>query len=276
MDPRLTPAVVSLLALGLGALTACSDPADEPEDVVPDSHYGTKGLDTLAPPDAEPQAPVPDEPAPAEQPVVIDQGGDGEQGTEEEREWVRERQSQSMYGKARDRAKEVGNDMQGGTQATEGLADTAPEDEWVGAGGVVWEMPEDWRMAMPAGDRIGEMFVPSQLGGASVAFTRETADIDELERRAGAILVTPMGGRISPRTESFELLGRPVRTLALEGTFIDPSAKGSTNEKPFYAVRAAVIDLGEQRVLIVFWGPEGTVTQNEGKFEAMIRGMKEE
>ena len=113
-------------------------------------------------------------------------------------------------------------------------------------------------------------------GAASVAFTKETASVEELERQAAAMLVSPSGGRVTPRVETLEVLGKPVKLLALEGTYIDAGDKGGGNEKPFYAVRAAVVDLGVTRVLIVMWGPEDTVTQNEGKFTAMIKGMKDE
>ena len=35
------------------------------------------------------------------------------------------------------------------------------------------------------------------------------------------------------------------------------------------------LDLGDARALIVMWGPEDTVRNNEAKFNAMVRGMRE-
>jgi hypothetical protein len=272
MDLRTSAVVVSALLSVLALGPGCSEKDAPKKDVVPDSNFGTDSLDSLSPGGA---APAP-EPEP-EEPVVIDQSGPGdEEPTDEEREWTEERRSQSTFGRSRDKARELKNDLQGGTDAENGLADTAPEDEWVGTSGAVWEMPEGWRMAIPGEGRIGEMFVPNDLGAASVAFTKESVSVEELRRQVAAMLVTPAGGRVTPRSESIEVLGKPVLLLSLEGTYIDASSKGSGNEKPFYAVRAAVVDLETTRVLIVMWGPEDTVTQNEGKFTAMIKDMKDE
>lgn len=271
MDPKALPA--ACLAIALALLPACSDSSsDSAKDIVPDKGYGTSSLDALSPEGTEKPAPESAE----QEPVVIDQGADGEPREDEDREWTRERESKSLLGRSRDKAKELRTEMQGGTSPENGLADTTAEDEWVGTSGVVWDMPEDWRMAVPSGDRIGEMYVQSPFGAASVAFTKESATVAELERQVSSMLVDQIGGKVKPRTESFDVLGRPVKTLALEGTYVDPSAKSATNEKPFYAVRGAIVDLGDLRVLIVMWGPEDTVRAAEGKFEAMIKDMKEE
>lgn len=269
MDPKLSPSTgVLALALGLGLLCGCSDSSNDQRSEIPQQNFSNEGLDALAP-EGEP-APATN---PETEPVVIDQATPSAEPTEEERTWERERQSQSTYGRSRDRVQTLTNRMQDGTEAEDGLADVLPGEEWVGTGGVRWDMPADWRMAVPASGRIGQMLVPSPLGAASVAFTRESSTVQELERRVGSMLVSMTGGRITPRSETFDVLGRSVTTLDMEGSLIDPSAKGGSGETPFQAVRAAVIDLGEDRVLIVLWGPEDTVTNNEGKFEAMIRGM---
>jgi hypothetical protein len=270
MDRRTTAPAALALALGLAlGPAACSD-SDGSEVEIPQRDFETGSLDSLAP--DEPPAPAPIE---DDAPAVIDQSAPAAEPTEDEREWERERQSQTNFGRTRDRVKTLTNRMQDGTEAEDGLAATTPDEEWVGTGGVVWDMPADWRMAIPAPGRFGQMLVPSPLGAASVAFTRETAPVAEIERRTGSMLVTMTGGRISPRTQNFELLGRSVRTLSMEGTLIDPSAKGGSGETPYQAARAAIIDLGDARVLILMWGPEDTVTNNEAKFEAMVRNMSE-
>jgi hypothetical protein len=254
--------------LTLTALTACSDSADDAAPAV-QSNYSTDSLDSLAPAQSEP------EPQPETAPTVIDQSAPASEPTEEEREWVRERESQSNYGRTRDRVKTLTNRLQDGTEADDGLADVTSEEEWAGTGGLRWDMPADWRMAVPADGRFGQMLVPSPLGAASVAFTRESATVAELERRVGSMIVSLTGGRVSPRTDSFETLGRSVKTLAMEGTLLDPTAKGGTGETPFAAVRAAIVDLGDARALIVLWGPEDTVRNNEAKFESMVRNVSE-
>jgi hypothetical protein len=272
LSPRsiLTPRAAALVALtsALAGQPACSD-ADSAGAKVPQKNFSTDSLDALAP---EP-APTP---APAEpEPTVIDQSAPAAPQTEEEREWERERQSQSNYGRTRDRVKTLTNRMQDGTEAEDGLAATTPDEEWAGTNGVRWDMPADWRMAIPSDGRFGQMHIPSQFGAASVAFTRESGAVGELERRVSSMLVEMTGGRVTPRVANFEVLGRPVRMLSLEGSLLDPSAKGGTGETPFQAVRAGIVDLGDVRVLIVLWGPEDTVRNNEGTFEAMLRNMSE-
>jgi hypothetical protein len=271
MDRRTTAPAALALALGLAlGPAACSD-SDGSEVEIPQRDFETGSLDSLAP--DEPPAPAPIE---DDAPAVIDQSAPAAEPTEDEREWERERQSQTNFGRTRDRVKTLTNRMQDGTEAEDGLAATTPDEEWVGTGGVVWDMPADWRMAIPAEGRFGQMLVPSPLGAASVAFTRETAPVAEIERRTGSMLVTMTGGRISPRTQNFELLGRSVRTLSMEGTLIDPSAKGGSGETPYQAARAGIVDLGDIRVLVVMWGPEDTIRNNEGVFEAMLRTMRQE
>jgi hypothetical protein len=268
--PAARPLVRTLvLVVAAAGLAACSDsdgngPEIEQKDFAPDS------LDSLAP----------DEPAPAAaptapEPTVIDQSAPASEPTEAEREWERERQSQTNYGRTRDRVKTLTNTMQDGSEAEEGLAAVTPDEEWVGTGGAVWDMPSDWRMAVPASGRFGEMLVPSPLGAALAVFTRESGTVAELERQVSGMVVGMTGERVSPGVQSFEVAGRPVRLLSLNGSLIDPTAKGGTGEKPFSAVRAAIVDLGEARVLIVLSGPEQTVANNEAKFEAMVRGMHE-
>lgn len=269
MDPTTAHPPIALLAALLLALPACSD-SDGTGAQVPQKNFSTDSLDALAP--DEPPPPPRQDP----EPTVIDQSAPAPTPTEEERRWERERQSQSTYGRSRDRVKTLTNRMQDGAEAEEGLAAVSPEDEWVGAGGIRWDMPEDWRMAVPAGSRFGQMLVPSPFGAASVVFTRESATVADLERRVGAMLVSLTGGKVSPRTDSFEAAGRTVRTLAAEGSLIDPSAKGGSGETPFQAVRAGIIDLGDARVLILMWGPEDTVRNNEGKFEAMLRNATQD
>lgn len=263
MDPKL---LIVALGLALG-IAGCSDSSSQPEDVVPDSGYGTDSLDALSPDGQPAPAPEPDEP------VTIDQGSETPP-EDQDRDWIKERESQSLLGRSRDKAKDLRNDLQGGTDGPDnGFAATTEEDEWVGTTGYRWEMPDGWKMAIPGSGRFGEMYIQSDFGAATVAFTKEDGTVAELERRVAGMLVDMIGSKITPKTETFEVDGRAVKLLSLEGAYIDPSAKGGGNEKPFYAVRGAVIDLGATRVLVVLWGPEDTVRANEGKFAAMIKGM---
>jgi hypothetical protein len=265
MDPK---ALIVALGLALG-MAGCSDSSSQSKDVVPDSGYGTDSLDALSPGGQQP-APAP---TADDDPVTIDQGSTTP-AEDQERDWIKERESQSLLGRSRDKAKDLRNDLQGGTDGPDnGFAATTEEDEWVGTTGYRWDMPDGWKMAIPGSGRFGEMYIQSDFGAATVAFTKEDGTVAELERRVAGMLVDMIGSKITPKTESLEVDGRSVKLLSLEGTYIDPSSKGGANEKPFYAVRGAVIDLGTTRVLVVLWGPEDTVKRNESKFSAMIKGM---
>lgn len=265
MDPRPLFRTVLAVTFLMGGLTACSD-SDKGKAPAPTPSFSTDSLDSLAPPQPE-RAPDPD-------PVVINQTTPAAEQTEQERQWERERQSQSGLGRTRDTVRTLTNRMQDGTEAEDGLAAVTSDEEWVGTNGYIWDMPADWRMAVPSTGRFGQMLVPSQLGAASVSFNRETASVADLERRVASMMVSQTGGRITPRTENIEVLGRPVRLVSLEGSLLDPSAKGGTGETPFQAIRAAIVDLGEVRALIVMWGPEDTVRNHEGHFESMVRNMR--
>lgn len=256
--------------LALGMLPACSDSSgSSSKDIVPDSGFGTDGLDTLG--GAKAPEPVETE----DEPVVIDQGtGDGAEAVDEDRDWERERESQSLLGRSRDKAKTLRNSIQGGTDEPEnGLAVTRDEDAWVGTGGWAWDLPDAWQMAIPGSGRFGEMYIKSDFGAATVTFTKDSATVAQLERQIGSMVVDLIGSKVTPKVKEFEAEGMAVKLLSLEGTFVDPSAKGGSNEKPFYAVRGAIIDMGSSRVMIVMLGPENTVMNNSGVFEAMVKGM---
>lgn len=197
-----------------------------------------------------------------------DDDGGGSGG--DEREWVKEREAQSVLGRTHERGQDIRDRMRGGAAPAGGIASTTEEDEYAAASGLRWEMPEGWRMAVPVGERFAEMFIESPLGGASVAFTRETSGVREIVRALEGRMVDPSGGRAGARTRRTTVLGNPVTIVDLEGTYLDPGAKGGRNERIFYAMHAAVFDLGDERVLITMWGPEDTVGLATPAFDAMI------
>ena len=82
--------------------------------------------------------------------------------------------------------------------------------------------------------------------------------------------VDSMGGRSSAKTDDMTIAGFPVRIVDLDGTYLDPGAKGGTNEQIFYAMHAAIFDLGESRIVIKMWGPLDTVNLNTRAFDSMI------
>lgn len=195
---------------------------------------------------------------------------DDEDDGEEEREWVKDDGSQSLFGRSRDKAKDIQNRIRGGTSAEEGLANTLLEEEYASSSGLRWEMPEDWRMAMPSRGNFAEMYIMHALGNASVSFTKEEANTRALIRAMQDQIIDPMGGRSRAQTSEKTILDTQVTMVDLEGTYLDPGAKGGTNEQIFYAIHAAIFDLGDSRIVIKMWGPQDTVDQSMILFDKMI------
>ncbi len=267
-----TPHLISNAAILLSLVfVGCSDSSDSQttDSAVPEPAADTSYLDELA----AKQGIALEEDEPEDQ-VVEEEAdepeADGALAQDEEREWERERGSQSLLGRSRDKAKGLRDQIQGGTEPEEGLASTLSDEEYAASSGLRWEMPEDWRMAVPARGRFAEMYIKHALGNASVSFTKETKSVRELVRQMQGQIVDPMGGRSRAKTNDKTIAGFAVQIVDLDGTYLDPGAKGGTNEQIFYAMHAAIFDLGEVRILIKMWGPQDTVNQSMRIFDAMI------
>jgi len=205
----------------------------------------------------------------------VDAGGP-DAGTQEERDWEAERDSQSLYGRSRDKAQDLRDQIQGGTSPDEGLAVTLSDEEYASSSGLRWEMPADWRMAIPPRGRFAEMYIKNPIGNASVSFTKETSSVRDLIRSMQGEIIDPSGGRSRARTTDKTVAGYPVQIVDLEGTYLDPGAKGGTNEQIFYAMHAAIFDLGDSRILIKMWGPQDTVNLSAKLFDTMVSETTEE
>ncbi|MCA9303732.1 MAG: hypothetical protein KC996_06390 [Phycisphaerales bacterium] len=258
----------AILAAILLPASGCSDsssgtPATPANDI--DSSY----LDELE----REQAPEP-EPTPVieDEPVEITQAVPQEQ----DRQWEAEQGSKSTLGKTRDRAKDLANRIKDGTTPDNGIAFTRSEDEYANSSGYRWDMPEDWRMAVPSSGHFAEMYINHPLGNASVAFSKERGSVQEIIRSLQSTLVSDIGGRTKADTTTKTVLGLPVTIVDMKGTYVDPAGKGGRNESPFYAIHAAIIELPDTRILINMWGPEDTVAQSSGKFNAMLERMIQE
>lgn len=250
----------------------CSDSSDSKaeETAVAEPKADTSYLDQLA---AEQgiELDQDDDQVEAEQDSGTDRVGDTDSSSDQqEREWVEDEGSKSLFGRSRDKAKDLQNQIQGGTSPEDGLANTLLDEEYAASSGYRWEMPEDWRMAMPARDQFAQMYIMNALGNASVSFTDEDASVNALVRSMQEQIIDPMGGRSRARTSEKTVLGKSVTMVDLTGTYLDPGAKGGTNEQIFYAIHAAIFDLGDSRVLIKMWGPEDTVNLSKVLFDKMI------
>lgn len=258
------------------ALAGCGGGSDSESKnaVAPDFEPDTSYLDELA----EDQGIEMNDPA-ADEPIEIDQTqiaseDEDKQYLDEEREWVEEEGSKSLLGRARDRGKSVRDQIQGGTEPENGIANTTYDEEYAQAAGFAWDMPEDWRMAVPSSGHFAEMFVQHPLGNASVIFEKTDWSTSQTRRELQKY-ITSMFGDTKADTSTKSVKGFTVTTFDLEGTYIDPSGKGGRNESPFYAIHAALIELPTTKVLIRMWGPQDTVNQNKAKFDRMIEKMYE-
>lgn len=194
--------------------------------------------------------------------------------SDEQREWVEEEGAKSIFGRSRDKARDIRNDISGGTEPEEGIANTTYDEDYAQAAGFAWDMPDGWRMAVPSANSFAEMYIQNPLGNASVVFTKTTESTTQTKRTLEQY-ITDTFGSTSTRTSTKEVMGHTVTIFELEGTYIDPAGKGGRNENPFYAIRAALVELPTTNVLIRMWGPQDTINQNKPKFDAMINNMYE-
>ncbi|MGV6813629.1 MAG: hypothetical protein ACWA5W_01315 [Phycisphaerales bacterium] len=273
-EPPRSLITLSFLAVASASmLGGCSDSNDNAPPATPAFEADTSYLDDLAidQPAAEPEVVVDD--------VVQDEPvEDVEQPKEyldEDREWTPENKSKSIFGRARDKAKNLADQLQDSTTPANGVAITYADEEYAQAAGFAWDMPEDWQMAVPAAGRFAEMYIQNPLGNASVAFTKETQSPNQIKRALQSSITDIMTGRSKAKVSTKTVMGHAVTIFDLTGTYIDPGAKGTSNGSPFYAIHAAVVELPTTKVLIKLWGPEDTVNQNKGKFDAMIEKMYE-
>jgi hypothetical protein len=257
------------MALYIGG---CSDSSDSKADetAVAEPKADTSYLDQLAAEQGIELDQDKQEDTSEQESIASDVQEDVESSDEQEREWVKDEGSKSLFGRSRDKAKDLQNQIRGGTSPEDGLANTLLDEEYAASSGYRWEMPEDWRMAMPTREQFAQMYIMNALGNASVSFTKEDASVNALVRSMQEQIIDPMGGRSRAKTSQKTIQDKSVTIVDLTGTYLDPGAKGGTNEQIFYAIHAAIFDLGDSRVLIKMWGPEDTVNQSKVLFDKMI------
>jgi len=270
-------AITAILLTSLSMLASCSDKSSDGGVAAPEFEADTSYLDGLAQEQGIETQDVENETTQDTTQVIepINTSEPEKLYTDEEREWTEEGGSKSLLGRSRDRAKDLRDQIQGSTEPDEGLAITQFDEEYAQAAGFAWDMPEDWRMAVPGGGRFAEMYIQNPLGNASVVFTKETISIPQIKRSLQSTITDTFTSRTTVKTSTKVVLGHTLTIFDLEGTYLDPSAKRTSNGNPFYAIHAVVIELPTTRVLIKLWGPQDTVNQNKGKFDAMIEKMYE-
>jgi hypothetical protein len=269
--PRISTTTLSVTLLI--TLAGCGGSDSSSEAVTPDYEPDTSYLDDLAA-DKGIETLEPEEPVEIDQTEIATQQEPEETYKDEDREWTEEEGSKSLLGRSRDRARDMRDAIQGGTDPENGIANTTYDEEYAQAAGFAWNMPEDWRMAVPSANHFAEMFIQNPLGNASVVFEKTTKDSMQTKRDLQRY-ITDTFGSSDAKTSNKTIMGFPVTIFELEGTYIDPSGKGGRNENPFYAIHAALIELPTTKVLIRMWGPQDTVNRNKAKFNTMIEKMYE-
>lgn len=262
--------LASALFSSLMLISACSDSSSSTSTPEPAFEADTSYLDDLPTPVEEVADDVVDDTEEA-----INESDEEEyvkpskEYKDEVREWTLDTGSKSLLGKARDRARNISKQAQNSTVPEIGLANTVFDEEYAQAAGFAWDMPMDWRMAVPGTGRFAEMYVLNELGNASVSFTKETNSATQIKRTLESYFTE----RPHTTTTTDIVLDYTVTYFDLGGTYVDPAKRGAENEKPFYAIHAAVIELPTTIVLIKLWGPSDTVNQSKGELDAMIRKM---
>ena len=269
--PRISTTISITLLLTLSGCGGGSD--SSAEAVTPDYEPDTSYLDDLAA-DKGIDTSKPEEPIEINQTELAAEVEPEKTYADEEREWTEEEGSKSIFGRARDKARDQRNAIQGGTEPENGIANTTFDEEYAQAAGHAWDMPEGWRMAVPSGSHFAEMFIQNPLGNASVVFEKTDKNTNQTKRDLQRY-ITDTFGSSDAKTSTKTVMNFPVTIFELEGTYIDPSGKGGRNESPFYAIRAALIELPTTKVLIRMWGPQDTIIRNAAKFDAMIEKMYE-
>jgi hypothetical protein len=241
------------------ALAGCEKPAPPPP---PD--FAPSSILDDAPPPAPAPAPAAEAPAPAEPPAAT---------ADDEPELVRERQSRSTLGRTRDMARDVRDDLSGGTSAPNGLAETDGLPQVVRVEGLAFAVPDPWRIAIPSNPmRKAEILIQSRLGNATITFTTAGGTARDNVQRWERQVLDSVGDPVSARTETAEGDGGRVTTIAaMEGTYLDGPPGGAQQERPFWALRGAIIERpGMPTVFVKMFGPEDTVTQAEELFKQMV------
>lgn len=221
-------------------------------------------------PRAKAPAPAREEPAPeAVEPA------EGDEAAEEPEELTAARTSQSTFGRTRDRAREVRNEITGGATTEAPLAEMGM-DPTLRAAGLVWALPEGWAQAIPVeGGVLAEAVVPHPLGNARLTVREDRQPAERALEAIGRRVLDEVGDPVRARPEAIEVAGLRVLRLGAEGTVLEASGRGG--EQPFWAVRAAAVEReGRATVVVLLVGPEDTVRASEAVWEAMIEGMEQE
>jgi hypothetical protein len=245
--------------------TAAAIPEFEPDTSYLDQLAKDEGIETTEAPTTEPEQP----------PEIATAAPAEKEYTDEEREWTKEEGSKSIFGRSRDKAKNLRDRIQDSTAPENGIANTSFDEEYAQAAGFAWDMPDGWRMAVPAGGRFAEMYIKNPLGNASVAFSKQTGSITQIKRSLESKISDTYGDRTISRPTTKVVKGFTVTVFDIAGSYIDPSSKGSRNESPFYAIHAVVIELPTSKVLIELWGPQETVNRSKYAFDTMVEKMYE-
>ena len=180
----------------------------------------------------------------------------------------------SMYGKSAAMGRDLKQAIEQRDAAAQGLADQLEGVDSVELAGLRWTIPQGWRAVEPANPmRAAELQVESPLGVSVATFSTAGGDVRSNLTRWGRQMIDAVGDPIRPRADVRDIAGLKVHVVEMNGTYLDGPPMGAKTERPYYTLRGAIIENGDQLVFVKMWGPEQAMSLSSGAWDRMINGM---
>lgn len=149
-------------------------------------------------------------------------------------------------------------------------------------GGIVVSAPAAWTSQPPDNPmRRAQFVVDGEAGEATCIvffFAGMAGTIEANLDRWSAQFAQPDGSDSRERavTEEVEINGRAVTTFSLTGRYIAETSPGSGQrlDNPDWAVRAAIVPVDNGAYYFKMTGPEATIAEAAGAFDAMIASIE--
>lgn len=192
-----------------------------------------------------------------------------------ERDFEAQRTSKSSLGITRDMAKDLRNDLQGGTTSGGVIAETFGDDHYVNVGYLRWDLPDDWLVIIPGTDAVkAEILIKSAFGNMSAVFIESPLSPSRAISQIADRVLDQIGSAVRPRKISTTIAGLAVTTFEMEGTYLEGPPRGPFTEKIFYAVRGITVERpGKPLVVAWLYGTENGIQANQALWDQMILDM---
>jgi hypothetical protein len=158
------------------------------------------------------------------------------------------------------------------------LAADEADDRQIEAGKFALTAPEGWKREKPKSRIIEHEFsaAPSEgdesPGRITMMFSGGSLE-DNIDRWKGQF--SELDGDKSKETEKRTIAGQEVHVVDLSGTYLDkPAPFAAGVEREDYRMLGAIIVMKEGTYFVKFYGPQRTVTENEGQFNEQLDSLK--